>query len=379
MKTRPECRFIWGSVLVLAIISLPTHADEPSEAFRAAAGKVCSSVVTIETVGGTQSTPAVADMPAFIVADGPTTGLIWSTDGLIVTSSFNFVRDPSVITVTLSDGRRFVAKLLARDEIRRLAMLKIDATGLPTPEWASRGDMRVGQWAIGLGRGHGTVVDATDNAVGGCTLTAGIVSGLERMSGLVVQTDAKLSPANFGGPLIDLSGRVIGVCVPIGLDHSQLSGVEWYDSGIGFAVPRWQVEASAGETAEGHNIRRGLLGVAVNPRVLDTVIVVGMGEPSPALRAGIKPGDRIVAIDDKAVGDFSDLRRVLRPRSAGEQVTVHIERKGKLMDVSVVLAVPEDIGPVPAPATEPSPSLTPATEPSDDRDWPVVPPSSGPS
>lgn len=125
--------------------------DGAADAFRRAAGKVAASVVTIETVGGAQPADGQRRGPSFVVADGPATGLVWSADGLILTSSFNFVRDPSVISVVLPDGRRFVAELLARDEIRRLAMLKIAADRLSVPQWAPLDDMKPGPsaWAAG--------------------------------------------------------------------------------------------------------------------------------------------------------------------------------------------------------------------------------------
>lgn len=352
-------------------------ADELNEAFRQAAAKVAPCVVTIETVGGTQPSRAAHAGPAFIVADGPATGLIWSTDGLILTSSFNFVRDPSVITVVLADGRRMVAELLARDEIRRLAMLKIEATSLPVPRWANAPGIKVGQWAISLGRGHGKPANPQSQAVGGCTLTAGIVSGLNRMSGLVIQTDARLSPANFGGPLIDIEGRVLGLCVPMGMDPGQLSGVEWYDSGIGFAVPREQAETAARDLADGHNVRRGLLGVALVHSVSQVVLVGGCGDPSPALRAGIQPGDQITGIDDEPVQTYADLKRILRSRAAGTEVIVHARRGTEKLDLPLTLAVPEDIGLVQQPSTSTGPDTAPSDITPDST--PLIPPSSGPS
>lgn len=354
-----------------------------AEAFRRAAAAVAPSVVRIETVGGTQ--PTQAGGPAFTVADGPTTGVVFSSDGLILTSSFNFVRDPSVITVVLHDDTRHVAELLARDELRRLAMLKIEAKDLPTPSWTER--IRVGQWAVSLGRGHGRTINGgvAGDPAGGCTITAGIVSGLNRMSGLVLQTDAKLSPANFGGPLVDLDGKVVGLCVPIGMDTSELSGVEWYDSGIGFAVPIEQVRTAADELAGGHNIRRGILGVAIHPAMPDAVVIAGVGDPSPAMRAGLRGGDTITAIDGEPVKNHADLRRVLRPRSAGARVIVRIRREGDKAELPVTLAVPEDVGPVPRPVpelplplTKPAESWPPTPRPKDDG-TPLPPPPSGPS
>ncbi len=332
-----------------------TYSDRAA-VFREAARKVAPCVVTIETVGGTQPREAGGPMagaaPRFVVADGPTTGLTWSADGLILTSSFNFIRDPSVITVVLADGRRFVAELLARDEIRHLAMLKIDATGLPVPQWTDPDRLHVGAWALSLGHGQGQLVKTAATNTGGCTITAGIISGLRRMSGLCVQTDTHLSPANFGGPLIDIDGRVIGLCVPIGRDVDQLSGVEWYDSGIGFAVPRPQAEQSARDLAAGHNIRLGVLGVVAAPSAKE-VVVTALRDPSPAARAGLQVGDRIIAIGDTQVIGFGDLRRALRPLSAGTRVMIHIIRDKKTLDLPLTLATYEDLGPVPPSTTKP--------------------------
>ena len=359
------------------------------EVFRQAAAKVAPCIVTIETVGGTQPParaipttrpaggrpprrpPVTPTRSGFIIGDGPTTGLIHSADGLIITSAFNFVRDPSVITVTLADGRRFVGELLARDEVRKLAMLKIDADGLPTPEWVTdEAVLRVGQWTLALGRGFGNVASNPDarqpardpslrvhpkTRVGpassrsafrvlGCTLSAGIISGLNRMRGLAVQTDARLSPANFGGPLIDLDGRVIGICVPMGVGSSQMAGVEWYDSGVGFVTSYSQVRKSAESLAVGHSIRRGLIGIQEDPKSKHGVRITAIPARSPARRSGIEVGDVIIAIDDKPVDNLGDLRRLMRVRQAGEWVTLRIRRGEKVIEVQLVLGVPDDIG-----------------------------------
>ncbi len=188
------------------------------------------AIVRIDTVGGAQP---VADegqqqVPGFRQADGPTTGVIWSNDGWIVTSSFNFLRDPSIITATLSDGRRLVAKLVARDLPNRLALLKVDAVDLPKPGFGTVGDTRVGQRVLVAGFGFSSTTPA---------VSLGVISARERMNGVALQTDAKTSPANYGGPLFDLDGRVLGVIVPLGASEDEAAGVDWYDSGIGFAVP----------------------------------------------------------------------------------------------------------------------------------------------
>ncbi|HRX86166.1 MAG TPA: S1C family serine protease, partial [Phycisphaerae bacterium] len=138
---------------------------------------------------GTQPTPdpnRFRDDPGsgFLIADGPTTGIVYDADGHILTSSFNFVREPSIITVRLPDGRQTPATIVARDRVRKLTMLKVDASGLTPPEWAPRDQIRPGQWAIAVGKGLG----------GEGAVSVGIVSATGRMLGNAIQTDAKLSP-----------------------------------------------------------------------------------------------------------------------------------------------------------------------------------------
>ncbi|MCG8585980.1 MAG: S1C family serine protease, partial [Pirellulales bacterium] len=183
------------------------------KAFRAAAAKVLPSLVTIESIGGIAISPGAKvgkrtrSSGISKPGEGPTTGLIVSKEGHIVTSTFNFLKKPPIITVTLNDGSQYVAKMLGRDDTRELCLLKIEADRpLPTPELVDRNELRVGQWAISLGVGYGDSNPA---------ISAGIISATHRISGRAVQTDANISPANYGGPLIDISGRVIGICSPL--------------------------------------------------------------------------------------------------------------------------------------------------------------------
>ncbi|MCI0356859.1 MAG: S1C family serine protease, partial [Planctomycetaceae bacterium] len=215
------------------------HADDPlpaltrgtllaPKAFRAAAAKVQPSLVRIEGFGGIAAGVDGGGYQA--PGEGPTTGLVLSSDGYVVTSTFNFLRKPPIITVVTPDGRRHVAKLLGRDETRKLCILKVDGVnGWPVPELASRDKLKVGQWVVATGIGFGAAQPA---------LSAGIISATSRISGRAVQTDVNLSPANYGGPLIDLEGRVVGICAPLSPHGAgEAAGAEWYDSGIGFAVP----------------------------------------------------------------------------------------------------------------------------------------------
>lgn len=323
-----------------------------------AVAAIAPSVVTIETIGGAAPRP-VRPRPttrptgprrprepgpptppdpggSFLVADGPTTGLVYSADGMILTSSFNFARDPAVITVRLPDGRRLPAKLLASDEIRRLSLIKIDATGLPVPRWADEPDIRVGQTVVALGRGFG----GDDVSV-----TVGIVSGLNRMAGNAIQTDAALSPANYGGPLVDLRGHVVGLSVPMSYSPGDLAGVELYDSGIGFAIPAWRAEPAALRLAKGAGIRRGVLGVRLDPRGgRRGVRVIEVADPSPAHDAGIEAGDLLVAVDDRPVRNLMDVQRSIGLRAAGEPVALTIRRGIQRRLTDAVLAPIDKVG-----------------------------------
>lgn len=314
--------------------ALAPPSPELENAVRLAVERIEPAIVTIETVGGTQpmfdergqpidtSTGQLPTGPVrgggFRVADGPTTGIVFSADGLILTSSFNFTRDPLATSVRLADGRTFVAQIVARDRVRKLVLLRIEAGDLPVPEWTSREAIRGGQTAIALGRGFGGKSSV---------ISVGIVSATRRIAEQAIQTDAKLSPANYGGPLVDLDGRVMGLCVPMGLQPGELVGVEWYDSGIGFAIPRDVIDQVAPKLLAGENIERGWLGVSMVQDVFPGVVIVGVATNSPAERIGLQPGDRIIALDREPVASQMEMMRRMNCRSAGEELELTITRR----------------------------------------------------
>jgi serine protease Do len=294
--------------------------SQDQTAIRQAVAAVAPSVVQIATVGGLDR---VANTQ---LAPGPTSGLIVSADGLIVSSAFNFAHHPSSILVRLADGRQLPATLVARDTNRMLVLLKVEGEKkLPLPVAAPWKEMAVGQTAFALGRTF--QADSVD-------VSLGIVSALGRMNGRVLQTDANISAANYGGPLVDLRGRVLGVLVPMApqqdseADNDEVAGSEFYDSGIGFAVPletiltlldRWQSEG---------DLRPGRMGVTFGkgsayvepPRIA----VVWPG--SPADKASWRSGDTILAIDGHFVETQSQLQFLIKPRYAGDKLAVTLRR-----------------------------------------------------
>ncbi len=357
--------------IVASCMALVTTAAQPARAgedfdilktrqslFHDAIDSVVPYIVRIETIGGAQprvvgetappeeeeddGSPPPQPMPfqdnlgsQFMVADGPTAGIIFDADGWILTSSFNFVREPAHITIHLTDGRDYVAELVARDRVRKLALLKIDATGLQTPEWVPVSEIRVGMRTIALGRGFGGESPSA---------TVGIVSALNRMDGNAVQTDAKLSPANYGGPLIDLRGRVLGICVPMAQRPGELAGVEFYDAGIGFAVTKDRVEEIVAELKEGVSFYRGWLGVSINTRAQNNCMIRAVADPSPVRELGIRPGDIIATANGHELRSIKNLRQAIYMVPAGEVVQLVIRHGDLESCYEVVLARNTELG-----------------------------------
>lgn len=286
-----------------------------SRAAREAVAKIRPSLVTIESFGGVS---AVQGKIGGIRkrGEGNTTGILVSPEGHIITSTFNFIGRPPVITVRTWDGKRHVAKMLGRDDIRKLTMLKIDADQpFPVPEFVPVEELRVGQWAVSVGVGYGDTTPA---------VSIGIISALNRIGGRAVQTDANISPANYGGPLIDLQGRVIGVCVPLNPQSDSLAaGVEWYDSGIGFCIPLAGGEDWIEMLKQGKRVAPGHLGILAmaNPDG-PGLFLERVFQDSPAGKAGLLREDIILAVDDQTTDELRVLKNILGRKSAGESIKV---------------------------------------------------------
>lgn len=299
-------------------------------AFRNAVRAVETSVVQIETFGGLER------VGQELVAEGPTTGTIVSSDGWIISSLFSFRAQPASILVSMPDGKRAAARIVARDFSRELALLKIDdVSDLPVPPVCPTNEVVVGQWAIALGKTYDSK---------SVSQSVGIISAMGRAYGKAIQCDAKISPVNYGGPLVDLKGRVIGILAPISPgtflegDSSQL-----YDSGIGFAIPMQDVLERLKRMQAGENIRSGKLGVvaADQNEFVGPVKIAGAAPGSPAAKAGVRAGDMLIEAGGEPVRMLAHLRQALGPTDAGQSLKIAVERDGKRIDLECVLA--EDI------------------------------------
>jgi serine protease Do len=308
-------------LLVAAAGRTPARGDDElplleEQALQAAVARTAPAVVRIETVGGLERVGQV------LVGTGPTTGLVVSDDGYIVSSAFNFAQRPASILVTLPDGRRAAAELVATDHARMLVLLKVDgASGWNVPAATPQAQIRVGQWAIAVGR---TFEGNSPN------VSVGIVSAVNRVWSKALQTDAKVSPSNYGGPLVDIQGRVLGLLVPLSTEaaESETAGVEWYDSGIGFAVPFEHILQVLPRLRTGQDLRPGLLGVNLtSPDLYTREPVIGSTRPdSPAAKAGFRRGDKIVAAGDRPIRRYADLKHELGRRYAGDKMTLTVVR-----------------------------------------------------
>jgi len=296
-------------------------------ALQAAAERVAASVVQIRTIGGLDTVEGT------VLADGPTTGLIVSPDGYIVSSAFNFVQQPASILVTFASGKQAPAELVAKDHSRMIVMLKASGVeDLSAPEFTPADEIRVGQWALAVGRTYRA--DRTNVSVG-------IVSAVGRMFGKVLQTDADTSTANYGGPLVDVQGRVLGVIVPMAPQGaSEVAGAEWYDSGIGFAVPLAEIVDRLAKLKAGEDQRAGILGIGLearNPHSAPAKLAA-VRPDGPAGKAGLKKGDRIVELDGRPIRTQTDLRFVLGPRYAEDRVKLVVERDKERIERTITLA-----------------------------------------
>jgi S1-C subfamily serine protease/predicted esterase len=338
-------RYAYSVLAVLTLALVPTVSraaddldDLQEKAIKAAVRKIAPCVVQIETQGGTElvtAGPRGPGGPAGIrLGTGPTTGLIVHADGYVISSAFNFANKPQSILVAVPGHKeRYVAEIVANDQTRMLTLLKlVGLTGkLPLPSALPRSEMKIGQTSLAVGR---TLIGQTEQMP---SVSVGIVSALNRIFGRALQTDAKVSPTNYGGPLIDLYGRVYGVLVPASpRTEGDTAGFEWYDSGIGFAVPLEDInrvlpKLLKGTAKEVVTLKRGLLGITMQQQPMQDAhstapIVATVSPGSAAEKHGLKPGDTIKEIDGKAIGSQAQLQQILGPKYEGDKVALKIQR-----------------------------------------------------
>lgn len=301
-------------------------ADAEQQAIREAIDRASPAVVQLQIIGGTDRLDGVN------LANGPSTGLILTADGYVVTSRYRFDPQPATVIALLEDGRQFASQIVATDFSRKLVLLKlVDAENLPVAEIAPAQSYQVGQWAIAVGRTY---------RVKRPNVSVGILSATRRIQGRALQTDAAVSPANYGGPLLDIQGRVLGIIAPMSpSSEKSIAGVEWYDSGIGFAPPLAEWQPALERLKRGEDLQLGYLGVELvdgSPRETQPGVKT-ISPAGPAEAAGLEPGDVIKAIDGQAVETQLQMQYETKPHYAGDTLEVTFERDGKQQTVTLTL------------------------------------------
>ncbi|MCC6793650.1 MAG: DegQ family serine endoprotease [Candidatus Hydrogenedentes bacterium] len=265
---------------------------------------------------------------------GEGSGFIMSSDGYILTNN-HVAGDADRLTVKLSDGRVFEAKVIGSDPATEVALIKIEATDLPVAKLGNSDALRVGEWVLAIGSPFGL----------NHTVTSGIVSARGRGDVRIVdyadfiQTDAAINPGNSGGPLLNIHGEVVGMNTAI---MSRSGGSD----GVGFAIPINMVKYVADQLKENGTVTRGFLGVGIQPLTPElakyfdmkesTGILVSEVQPgSPADKAGLRRDDLILELNGQRVGDAGAFRSQIAMTPKGKDIELTIDRAGEQIKKSV--------------------------------------------
>jgi len=270
-------------------------------------------------------------------------GFIISSDGYILTNN-HMVEGAEKVTVELADGRKFTAEIIGTDPDSDIAVIKIDADGLPSLELADSDKLEVGEWVLAIGNPLGF----------SHTVTAGIVSAKGRSVGLAnienfIQTDAAINRGNSGGPLLNLEGKVVGMNTAI---YGATGNI-----GIGFAIPVNMAKHVYKQIREGGAVERAFLGIKfeqLTPAVAasigleeDTkgVIIIEVVEDSAAEKAGLKPYDVIVEFEEQSVDKSNEFLNRVAMLSPGTEVELVVLRDGERKEFTIELGKrpPEDV------------------------------------
>ncbi len=310
------------------------------------------NVSTTQTIRNTQAIPGMPNLPEgdpfyeFFRRFAPQvpreqesqslgSGFIISADGYILTNA-HVVDSADKITIRLSDKREFKAKVIGADKRTDVALLKIEATGLPKVTQGDVNLLKVGEWVLAIGSPFGF-----DSSV-----TAGIVSAKGRSLSQenfvpFIQTDVAINPGNSGGPLFNMKGEVVGI-------NSQIYSRSGGYMGLSFAIPIDVAMDVVKQLRTTGKVTRGRIGVVIQEVTRELADSFGMAKPTgalisnvekggPADKAGIQPSDVILKFDGKIVNSSSDLPRMVAATRPGSKVLVELWRKGEARDIAVMV------------------------------------------
>ncbi len=350
-----QAAFALLALIVAFGIVMPADARSAPESFSALAEQVVPSVVNISISqevkspfgNGEEGSPELPEgMPDFFRRffedrQGPPrraqamgSGFIIDEDGLIITNN-HVVENADEIVVILDDGTELDAEIVGRDSRTDIAVLKVESDDpLPAVEFADSDVVKVGQWVMAVGNPFGL----------GGTVTAGIISAIDRNINAgpydaFIQTDAAINQGNSGGPLFDMDGKVIGV-------NSMIFSRTGGNVGIGFSIPANQVQRVAADLQKHGQVRRGWLGVGIQPvteeiaesvglETAEGVMVSNVVEGDPADKAGVESGDVILEFDGQPVPDTRTLLRVVADTPTGKSSEIVVWRDGRRKNLTV--------------------------------------------
>jgi len=269
------------------------------------------------------------------------TGFIISADGYIITNH-HVIADADEITVRFSDRKELSAKVIGSDERTDIALLKVEAKGLPTVTLGQTSKLKVGEWVLAIGSPFGFEA----------TVTQGIVSAKDRTLPddtyvPFIQSDVAINPGNSGGPLFNLAGEVVGI-------NSQIYSRSGGFMGLSFSIPIEVAMNTVDQLKRNGRVIRGYLGVNVQEVTSELSESFGMDKPkgalvaevfpdTPAAKAGIKAGDIVLSVNGREVNKSGSLPPVIGMTPVGQPVDIKLLRQGRLMNVTVVIdALPDD-------------------------------------
>jgi serine protease Do len=265
---------------------------------------------------------------------GVGSGFVLTADGYIMTNA-HVVDGADEVIVTLTDKRELKAKIIGADRRTDVAVVKIEAAGLPAVKVGDVSQLKVGAWVMAIGAPFGL-----DNSV-----TAGIVSAKQRDTGdylPMIQTDVAINPGNSGGPLLNMKGEVVGI-------NSQIYSRSGGFMGISFAIPIDEAMRVADQLRTNGRVIRGRIGVSIAPVTKEVAEAIGLGTPRgalvqgvedglPAQKAGVEAGDIILRVDGKPVEKSGDLPRLIGGTKPGAKAALQLFRRGQTREVSVAVA-----------------------------------------